>query len=142
MTDIKSKTERSQNMANIKGKNTKPEIYVRKYLTSHGVRYRCNVKDLPGKPDISIKKYKTVIFVNGCFWHAHENCKDFRIPKSNVDFWTEKIYSNVYLDKTALKNLQKSGYKTFTIWECEIKSKNLSIIDQAISYLNSVKQIQ
>lgn len=142
MTDIKSKTERSQNMANIKGKNTKPEIYVRKYLTSHGVRYRCNVKDLPGKPDISIKKYKTVIFVNGCFWHAHENCKDFRIPKSNVDFWTEKIYSNVYRDKTALKNLQKSGYKTFTIWECEIKSKNLSIIDQAISYLNSVKQIQ
>ena len=142
MTDIKSKTERSQNMANIKGKNTKPEIYVRKYLTSHGVRYRCNVKDLPGKPDISIKKYKTVIFVNGCFWHAHENCKDFRIPKSNVDFWTEKIYSNVYRDKTALKNLQKSGYKTFTIWECEIKSKNLSIIDQAIAYLNSVKQIQ
>ena len=141
MTDIKSKSQRSKNMSNIKGKNTKPEFAVRKYLTSKGIKYRCNVKDLPGKPDISIKKYKTAIFVNGCFWHAHENCKDFKTPKSNINFWNEKLNSNVARDLKNIKTLQQSGYKTFIIWECEIKAKNFSSIKSAITAINTAKNI-
>ena len=90
--------QRSQNMAAIKGKDTKPEMIVRKYLFSRGLRFRVQVRRLPGTPDIVLPKYKTVIFVNGCFWHGHERCKYFRLPKSNVGFWEEKIERNVARD--------------------------------------------
>ena len=98
MADVKTPEQRSRNMAAIKGKDTKPEIIVRKYLFSRGLRFRVQVRKLPGNPDIVLPKYKTVIFVNGCFWHGHEGCKYFRLPKSNVEFWKEKIERNIARD--------------------------------------------
>jgi DNA mismatch endonuclease (patch repair protein) len=98
MADVKTPELRSRNMAAIKGKDTKPEMIVRKYLFSRGLRFRVQVRRLPGTPDIVLPKYKTVIFVNGCFWHGHERCKYFRLPKSNVGFWEEKIERNVARD--------------------------------------------
>lgn len=98
MTDLKTPKERSLNMAAIKGKDTKPEMIVRKYLFSRGLRYRVDNRKLPGSPDIVLKKYKTVVFVDGCFWHGHEGCKYFRLPKSNVDFWRHKIVMNIARD--------------------------------------------
>ena len=95
MADVHSKEARSYNMSMIKGKDTKPELLVRKYLFSHGFRYRKNVKKLPGKPDIVLRKYNTCIFVNGCFWHKHEDCRYFVWPKSNKEFWEKKILRNM-----------------------------------------------
>ena len=94
MTDVLNKEQRHRNMAAIHGKNTKPEILVRKFLFSRGFRYRLNHPRLPGHPDLVLRKYRTVIFVNGCFWHGHENCKYFRLPKTNIDFWQKKIERN------------------------------------------------
>ncbi len=91
MADVMTPEQRSRCMAAIKGKNTKPELIVRKYLFSRGLRFRLYVNSLPGKPDIVLPKYKTVIFVNGCFWHGHEGCRYYRLPKTNVEFWQEKI---------------------------------------------------
>lgn len=108
-------------MSRIKGKNTKPEEIVRKYLFSKGFRYRKNDKRLPGTPDIVLPKYKTVIFVNGCFWHGHEGCKYFVWPKDNADFWKEKIESNIMRDIRKNKELVDRGWRVITIWECEIK---------------------
>ena len=108
-------------MSKISGKETKPEILVRKYLFAKGFRYRKNVKTLPGKPDIVLPKYKTVIFVNGCFWHMHENCKSSSIPINNHDFWKEKLERNVERDKKNYKDLKAMGIKVVVIWECEIK---------------------
>lgn len=122
MADIKSKEARSKNMSAIKGKNTKPEIIVRKYLFSHGFRYRINVSNLPGKPDIVLPKYKTVIFVNGCFWHFH-NCKYFVWPKQNADFWKSKIMGNVDRDKRNYEELIKAGWNVVIIWECNLKKE-------------------
>lgn len=109
-------------MSRIKGKNTKPEEIVRKYLFSKGFRYRKNDKRLPGTPDIVLPKYKTVIFVNGCFWHGHEGCKYFVWPKDNADFWKEKIESNIMRDIRKNKELVDRGWRVITIWECEIKN--------------------
>ena len=123
MTDIKTSEERSQNMAAIRGKDTKPEMIVRKYLFSRGLRYRVNNKRLPGSPDIVLRKYKTVVFVDGCFWHGHEGCKYFRLPKSNVDFWRHKIAMNIARDYANNVDLKLAGWKVIRIWECEIKTK-------------------
>ena len=123
MTDIKSLTERSRNMAAIKGKDTKPEMIVRKYLFSKGLRYRVNNRKLAGSPDIVMKKYKTVVFVDGCFWHGHENCKYFRLPKSNVDFWRHKIAMNIARDYVNNVDLKLAGWKVIRIWECDIRIK-------------------
>lgn len=123
MTDIKTSEERSQNMAAIRGKDTKPEMIVRKYLFSRGLRYRVNNKRLPGSPDIVLRKYKTVVFVDGCFWHGHEGCKCFRLPKSNVDFWRHKITMNIARDYANNVDLKLSGWRVIRIWECEIKTK-------------------
>lgn len=121
MADVHTPEQRSYNMSRIRGKNTKPEEFVRKYLFSQGFRYRKNDPKLPGKPDIVLPKYKTIIFVNGCFWHAHEGCKYFVWPKSNVAFWKKKIESNFLRDKTNLKLLTDMGWRVITIWECELK---------------------
>lgn len=109
-------------MSQIKSKNTKPEILVRKWLFSRGFRYRKNAKELPGHPDIVLPKYKTLVFVNGCFWHMH-NCKYFVWPKSNVDFWKEKINKNVERDKQNMLKLEEMGWNIITVWECELKKK-------------------
>lgn len=122
MADKISEVARSRNMSHIKGKDTGIEIKVRHYLFHHGFRYRKNVKELPGKPDIVLPKYKTVIFVNGCFWHHHENCKLAVYPKSNVLFWKTKIDRTVVKDKENYHALRVLGYKVLVVWECEVKA--------------------
>jgi len=119
--DKHSKETRSYNMSMIKSSGTKPEETVRKYLFSKGLRYRKNVKTLPGKPDIVLPKYKTIVFVNGCFWHGHKGCKYFVMPKTNVEFWTEKITKNIARDEITYKKLQNIGWNVIVIWECELK---------------------
>ena len=110
-------------MAAIKGKDTKPEMIVRKYLFSRGLRFRVQVRKLPGTPDIVLPKYKTAIFVNGCFWHGHEGCKYFRLPKSNVEFWMEKIERNIERDRESMRALLDLGWKVIRVWECELRNK-------------------
>ena len=115
--------QRSRCMAAIKGKDTKPELIVRKYLFSRGLRFRVQVRKLPGTPDIVLPKYKTAIFVNGCFWHGHEGCKYFRLPKSNVEFWKEKIERNIERDRESMQALFDLGWKVVRVWECELRNK-------------------
>jgi len=121
MTDVHTPEIRSYNMSMIRGKNTKPEILVRKFLHANGFRFRLHRKDLPGKPDIVLPKYKTVIFINGCFWHGHKNCKYFVIPKTRTKWWLNKIEGNKKVDKRNKVNLKKMGWKVLTIWECQLK---------------------
>lgn len=121
--DVHSKETRSYNMSRIKGKNTKPEELVRKYLFSQGFRYRKNDKRLPGTPDIVLPKYKTVVFVNGCFWHEHEGCKYFVWPQNNADFWKAKINANIQRDKKKAEELQNRGWRVIVVWECGIRQK-------------------
>ena len=122
MADVMTTEQRSRNMAAIKGKDTKPEMIVRKYLFSRGLRFRVQVRKLPGNPDIVLPKYKTVIFVNGCFWHGHDGCRYFRLPKSNVGFWEEKIERNVARDVRNEAELKALGWRVVRVWECEIKT--------------------
>lgn len=114
--------QRHRNMAAVKGKNTKPEIAIRKLLHAQGYRFRLHRKDLPGKPDIVLPKYKTVIFINGCFWHQHEGCKHAAIPATNRDFWETKLNSNKARDQRIRQELQSLGWRVLTLWECEIKT--------------------
>ncbi len=123
MADIFSKAKRSEIMSRISGKETKPEILVRKFLFAQGFRYRKNDKRLPGKPDIVLPKYKTLIFVHGCFWHGHRNCKKSALPQINHEFWKDKIQKNIERDKSKQKELKKLGWKIITIWQCQIKSR-------------------
>lgn len=124
MTDIFSKQKRSQIMSKISGKDTKPEIKVRKYLFSKGFRYRKNVKDLPGKPDIVLPKYKAVIFVHGCFWHGHD-CPAGKLPKTNYEFWSKKIGENKNRDQRNYEKLKEDGWDVIVIWQCEIKNNKI-----------------
>ncbi len=119
--DNRSKEDRSKNMSHIPSKNTKPEETVRKYLFSKGFRYRKNVSKLPGKPDIVLPKYKTVVFVNGCFWHGHQGCKWFVRPKTNTEFWNAKFQYNIDRDQRNYKKLEEMGWRVLIIWECEIR---------------------
>ena len=119
--DVHNKEIRSYNMSRIKGKKTKPEEVVAKYLFANGFRYRRNVKGLPGTPDIVLKKYRTVIFVNGCFWHCHEGCKWFVLPEANAEFWKKKFDCNRERDKQNYKKLQDDGWNVIIVWECEIR---------------------
>lgn len=121
--DVLSKEQRHRNMTAIHSANTKPEITVRKYLFVHGFRFRINYSRLPGHPDIVLHKYRTCIFINGCFWHGHENCKYYVIPKSNTSFWTQKISRNIDRDKQVQRELAQMGWHCITIWECELKPK-------------------
>jgi len=111
-------------MSRIRGKDTKPEELVRKYLFSQGFRYRKNVASLPGKPDIVLPKYRTCIFVNGCFWHGHEECKYFVWPKNNAEFWKIKITQNIERDKKTYGELMEAGWKVLIVWECELKKES------------------
>ena len=121
--DVHSKEVRSYNMSRIKGKGTKPEETVRKYLFSRGFRYRKNDKRLPGKPDIVLPKYKTAIFVNGCFWHGHEGCKYYVLPKTNTEFWKTKIERNRERDLDRRIKLRDMGWHVIQFWECQLKPK-------------------
>lgn len=124
VTDIKTKEARSYNMSQIKSKNTKPEKLVCKYLFGKGFRYRKNDKRFPGTPDLVLPKYKTVIFINGCFWHAHSGCKHFVWPRSNVQFWKNKIQNNIDRDEKNYCTLRNLGWNVIIVWECELKSKD------------------
>jgi len=111
---------RSRNMSRIRGKNTKPEKYIRGLLYHAGFRYRINYKLLSGTPDLYLSKYKTVLFINGCFWHRHKECRFATMPKSNTDFWDNKFRRNVARDKKVYEKLKEEGYKVLVIWECTI----------------------
>ena len=120
MTDVHSKRIRSYIMSQIKGKNTKPEILVRKFLHSQGVRFKIHDKNLPGKPDIVLPKYKTVIEIQGCFWHGHD-CTKGSIPKSNRKFWETKLTRNIERDRENRRDLENMGWRVVTVWECELR---------------------
>lgn len=119
--DVHDKETRSYNMSCIKGKGTKPEEIVRKHLFSQGFRYRKNDKRLSGTPDIVLPKYRTVIFVNGCFWHGHKGCRYFVWPKNNAEFWKNKIESNISRDRKKAETLKDQGWKVIVVWECDLK---------------------
>ena len=112
-------------MSKVSGKETKPEIIVRKFLFAQGFRYRKNDKRLHGKPDIVLPKYKTAIFVHGCFWHGHQNCKKSALPQTNYEFWKNKIQGNTERDKSNQKQLKKLGWKIIVVWQCRIKNREL-----------------
>ncbi len=121
VADVHTIEQRRYNMQQIKATNTKPEMLVRKFLHANGFRYSLHKKTLPGKPDIVLPKYKTIIFIHGCFWHGHANCKNFTIPKTRTQWWTEKINMNKANDAKAMKALKKEGWKVITVWECNLK---------------------
>ncbi len=129
--DSVSKEKRSWNMSRIKSENTKPEKKLRSWLFKEGYRYRLHKKELPGSPDIVLKKYKTVIFVNGCYWHRHENCKLAYNPKSNIEFWQKKFKENVSRDKKNYKKIKQLGWKVIICWECQIKN-NFDVVKEKI----------
>jgi len=124
IADIYSKEKRSEVMSKIRGKETKPEILVRKFLFLKGFRYRINDKRYPGKPDIVLPKYHTIIFIHGCFWHGHENCKAAKLPGTNKDFWKKKISDNIVRDRKNIGKLRGEGWNVIIIWLCEIKNKS------------------
>ena len=121
-------------MSAIKSRNTKPEILVRKFLFSRGFRYRLNHPRLPGHPDLVLRKYRTVIFVNGCFWHGHEECKYYRLPKTNVEFWQAKIERNKKRDIEEQHRLASLGWHCITVWECQLKSNSRQQTLEALAY--------
>lgn len=126
MADKHNAKTRSYNMSRIKGKNTKPEILVRKFLFSKGFRYRVNDRRYPGHPDILLPKYKTAVFVNGCFWHVHEGCRYFVWPENNKEFWRKKLLSNVKRDEQKYKELSAMGWYVIIVWECELRGEQQS----------------
>ena len=123
MVDIFSRKKRSEIMAKIRGKETKPEIIVRKFLFSKGFRFRKNVKKMPGTPDIVLPKYNTVVFIHGCFWHRHKNCKKAELPETRYEFWKKKIDGNAERDKKNVRQLKKVGWKVIVLWQCQIEKK-------------------
>lgn len=124
MTDIYDKQTRNRVMSQIRSKNSKPEIIVRSLLHNNGFRFGLHRSDLPGSPDIVLPKYKSVIFVNGCFWHQHKKCKYSKLPKSNIDYWSKKLKRNTERDKENYNALEKLGWNVLVVWECEIQNKN------------------
>ena len=132
MTDIVSPDKRSKMMAGIKGKDTRPEILIRKALHRQGFRYSLHRKDLPGKPDLVLPKYNAVIFINGCFWHAHD-CHLFKWPKTRPEFWREKIGGNKERDKRNLDKLSELGWRVLIIWECALKGRQRLDFEQVLT---------
>ncbi|QUI93565.1 DNA mismatch endonuclease Vsr [Prevotella denticola] len=119
--DTLLRQQRHDNMAAVKGRDTKPEMIVRKYLWRCGFRYRVNSPRLPGHPDIVLRKYRTCIFVNGCFWHGHEGCRYYVVPKTHTDFWVKKVARNKERDRREQQQLARMGWHCITVWECELK---------------------
>ena len=143
MSAIKSPEARSRNMAAIKGKDTKPEIYLRKKLFKKGFRYRVHSSSVPGHPDIYSKKYNLAIFVNGCFWHRHKGCKYAYMPKSRIEFWQKKFNANTNRDQQVYAQLKEKGVRCLIVWECAIKAAFHSpetedqLIDSICAFINS-----
>ena len=125
MSDVLNPQQRHRCMSHIRSKATKPEMHVRKWLWARGYRYRLNVRSVPGKPDIVMRKYRTAIFVNGCFWHGHEGCKQFVMPKTNTAFWQAKIARNQERDRCNYDILLQNGWQVIVVWECQLTSKML-----------------
>lgn len=121
MVDVVDKATRSRMMSGIQGKNTRPELLVRKYLHSRGLRFRLHAKELPGKPDLVFPKYKAVVFVHGCFWHRHSGCKYATTPSTREHFWTNKLSENVVRDSYQISALDGLGWRVFVVWECELR---------------------
>ncbi|HAL83407.1 MAG TPA: very short patch repair endonuclease [Mucilaginibacter sp.] len=126
MADVHSKATRSYNMSRIRSKDTKPEMLMRRFLHKNGFRYRLHVKDMPGKPDIVLPKYKTVIFVHGCFWHGHEGCKYYVVPKTRTEWWLNKIGNNITNNANAERLLKAAEWNVIKVWECELKPAKVS----------------
>lgn len=132
MTDIVDKKTRSRMMAGIRGANTKPELAVRRHLFAAGFRYRLHPAGLPGRPDIVLPRFRSVLFVHGCFWHRHGQCKFAYTPKSNVSFWNAKFEANVARDKLVRQQLHKAGWRVHVIWECQVNERNLAKVSRNI----------
>lgn len=137
MADTVSKQKRSEIMSHVTGKETKPEIMVRKYLFARGLRYRKNVKQLPATPDIVFPKYKTAVFVNGCFLHGHKGCKYSHLPLTNLEYWEKKIADNLEWDERKTRELEKLGYRVLIVWQCQLKP-NIKIETLEALYHNIV----
>ncbi|WP_118976723.1 very short patch repair endonuclease [Taibaiella koreensis] len=142
MTDVHSKTIRSFNMSRIRSKDTKPEMIVRKFLHRLGFRYRLYDKRLVGKPDIVLPKYRTLIFIHGCFWHVHENCKYAKVPASNTEYWEPKLLKNKIKDADHIQKLQNEGWHVIVIWECELKGEktNTTLQRLIVNIVGAVEQ--
>ena len=140
MADVHSTQTRSYNMSRIRSRDTKPEMQLRRWLFSRGFRYRLHDKKLPGKPDIVLPKYYTAIFVHGCFWHGHEGCRYFVMPKTRTEWWREKIQQNKERDQRAVASLKDMGWNPIVVWECELKDpykiENLKKIELRIKDIN------
>ncbi len=137
MTDKLTPEQRHRCMSRIRSKNTRPEMLVRKFLFAHGFRYRVNVRTLPGTPDIVLRRFKTAIFINGCFWHGHEGCRYYVLPKSNVEFWERKIERNRNRDAANHMRLRLMGWSVVQIWECQLKPrKRHDTLEGLLSILN------
>ena len=133
MPDVLTPAQRHRCMSRIHSKATKPEMAVRRWLWAHGYRYRLNVKSVPGKPDIVMRRYRTAIFVNGCFWHGHEGCSKFVMPKSNTDFWQAKIERNRTRDTRNYEELMQAGWQVVVIWECNLVKDKLETTMQQVA---------
>lgn len=142
MADTITSEKRSWNMSRIKGKDTSIEIRVRKWLYHHGYRYRKNVSALPGKPDIVLNSYNTIIFIHGCFWHRHPNCKDATIPKTRTEFWKAKFERNVFNDNKNKEELEKRGYQVLVLWECDINKRFNETVQNIASILGTPHRIK
>lgn len=136
MDTVDSKT-RSYMMSRVKGKNTKPELIIRKYLHSQGFRFRLHVSNLPGKPDIVLPKYKLCIFIHGCFWHRHDNCKYATVPKTRTTFWINKLEYNKYRDIRVKLQLHGTGWRVFEIWACGLKNIDNNSLSWLPEYIHS-----
>ena len=133
MSDVLTPIQRHRCMSRIRSKATKPEMAVRRWLWAHGYRYRLNVKSVPGKPDIVMRRYRTAIFVNGCFWHGHEGCSKFVMPKSNTDFWQAKIEKNRTRDTRNYDELMHAGWQVIVIWECQLSKDKMETTMQQVA---------
>ncbi len=144
MVDVHDKNTRSFNMSRIKGKDTKPELLVRTFLHINGIRYRLHNKNLPGKPDIVLPKYKTIVFINGCFWHGHEGCKYFVVPKTRTEWWLDKINETKARDIQKLQALKELGWNVIIIWECQLKpdKKQKTLNNLLINFRENKKEDQ
>lgn len=140
--DTASSEQRHYNMSQIRGKDTQPELLVRRYLFSRGLRYRKNDKRLPGHPDLVFPKYKAVVFVNGCFWHGHVGCKYFVLPKTNTDFWENKISRNVARDEQIHEKLKTLGWYIIIVWECELKKDKNNKLRQLFTEITRNKSFK
>lgn len=141
MADVHDKVTRSYNMSQIKGKDTKPELLLRKALFRYGFRYRLHVKLLPGRPDIVISRIKVAIFVHGCFWHGHEDCKYFKIPSTRHDWWKSKIERTKETDRKNIGKLVNNGWHVIEVWECDLKPKKISdSINRILKRLSSLNK--